>query len=76
MGDVTTDSLEIHFKVNGQRHTFQTTNVEERDTWIATLKAKSAIAKSEKDTITSCEGYKAEFEKLSKSSNIRCEINV
>ncbi|RAL01036.1 uncharacterized protein BO80DRAFT_425018 [Aspergillus ibericus CBS 121593] len=58
-------SVELHFKVNGQKHTFQAANATERDSWIAALEAKSAEAKAEKEAVTSSEGYKAELEKLS-----------
>ncbi|GKZ37733.1 hypothetical protein AbraIFM66950_009416 [Aspergillus brasiliensis] len=59
-------STELHFKVNGQKHTFQATSTSERDSWIAALEAKSAEAKAEKEAVTSSEGYKAELEKLNK----------
>ncbi|PYI12410.1 hypothetical protein BO78DRAFT_3309 [Aspergillus sclerotiicarbonarius CBS 121057] len=59
-------STELHFKVNGQKHTFQAASTSERDSWIAALEAKSAEAKAEKEAVTSSEGYKAELEKLGK----------
>ncbi|PWY76846.1 hypothetical protein BO83DRAFT_240804 [Aspergillus eucalypticola CBS 122712] len=59
-------STELHFKVNGQKHTFQASSTSERDSWIAALEAKAAEAKAEKEAVTSSEGYKAELEKLSK----------
>ncbi|PYH74189.1 uncharacterized protein BO88DRAFT_4838 [Aspergillus vadensis CBS 113365] len=54
-------STELHFKVNGQKHTFQASSTSERDSWVAALEAKA-----EKEAVTSSEGYKAELEKLSK----------
>ncbi|EAW10672.1 uncharacterized protein ACLA_051440 [Aspergillus clavatus NRRL 1] len=67
VSDITKEgSNEFHFKVNGQKHTFQAANAAERDSWIVALEAKAAEAKVEKDVITASEGYKAELEKLTK----------
>ncbi|RHZ74685.1 hypothetical protein CDV55_108431 [Aspergillus turcosus] len=59
-------STEFHFKVNGQKHTFQAASAAERDSWFVALEAKAAEAKAEKETIVASEGYKAELEKLTK----------
>ncbi|KAF7131243.1 hypothetical protein CNMCM5793_004293 [Aspergillus hiratsukae] len=59
-------SSEFHFKVNGQKHTFQAASAAERDSWFVALEAKAAEAKAEKETIVASEGYKAELEKLTK----------
>ncbi|BDD58496.1 hypothetical protein MAP00_003770 [Monascus purpureus] len=55
---------EFHFKVNGQKHTFQAATAKERDSWLATLRAKIEEAKAQKEAITSSEGFKTELEKL------------
>lgn len=59
-------SNEFIFKVNGQRYAFQASSTTERESWIVALEAKSTVAKTERETITSSEGYKAELEKLTK----------
>ncbi|PYH99150.1 hypothetical protein BO71DRAFT_394721 [Aspergillus ellipticus CBS 707.79] len=66
-------SSELHFKLNGQKHTFQAASASERDSWFAALEAKAVEAKAEKETVTSSEGYKAELEKLSKPAAAAAE---
>lgn len=58
-------SLEVLFKVNGQKHVFQANNALERDGWLAAFDAKSAEGKAEKETIVNSEGYKTELDKMS-----------
>ncbi|EER28054.1 hypothetical protein CPC735_033900 [Coccidioides posadasii C735 delta SOWgp] len=57
-------SNELTFKWNGHKHAFQATSGDERDSWFATIEAKSAEGKAEKETIVGSDGYKAELEKL------------
>lgn len=65
--DVSKESFnEFLFKINGHKHVFQTTSSAERNSWIAAIEAHAAVAKAEKEAITSSEGYKAELKKLSK----------
>jgi hypothetical protein len=59
-------SNEFIFKVNGGKHTFQASSSTDRASWIAAIEAGVAVAKAEKETITSSEAYKAELEKLGK----------
>ncbi|OAX79490.1 hypothetical protein ACJ72_06191 [Emergomyces africanus] len=67
ISDVTKETgNEFHFKLAGHKHTFQAASLDERASWVAALEAKAAEAKSEKETITSSEGYKAELEKMTK----------
>lgn len=62
-------SNEFLFKLNGQKHVFQASGVTERDSWIAAIEAQVLVATSEKETVTSGEGYKAELEKLTKPAS-------
>lgn len=57
--------------MNGQKHTFQAATAKERDSWLATLRAKIEEAKAQKEAITSSEGFKTELEKLRKLLPIR-----
>ncbi|OJD17388.1 hypothetical protein AJ78_02518 [Emergomyces pasteurianus Ep9510] len=67
ISEVTKESgNEFHFKLAGHKHTFQAASIDERASWVAALEVKAAEAKSEKETITSSEGYKAELEKMTK----------
>ncbi|KAL1857345.1 hypothetical protein Plec18170_003467 [Paecilomyces lecythidis] len=71
LADVTVSkegSSEFIIKANGQKHTFQASSADERDSWIAAIEAKATEAKAEKETITASEGYKAELEKLNKGA--------
>ncbi|PGH32684.1 hypothetical protein GX50_04531 [[Emmonsia] crescens] len=67
ISEVTKESgNEFQFKLAGHKHTFQAASSDERASWIAALETKAAEAKSEKEIITSGEGYKAELEKMTK----------
>ncbi|EZF27033.1 hypothetical protein A7C99_1461 [Trichophyton rubrum] len=59
-------SNEFIFKLHGQKHTFQATDADERDSWIAAIEAKSAEGKAAKEEIVGGEGYKSELEKFTK----------
>jgi len=59
----------FHFKLHGHKHSFEASNVAERDGWfIAFEKAIADAAAAAKDIVES-EGYKEQLEKLSKSSH-------
>ncbi|KAJ5972225.1 uncharacterized protein N7479_002143 [Penicillium vulpinum] len=67
VSDVTKEGTnEFLFKLAGHKHTFQASSAAERDSWVVAIEAQSTEAKAEKETIISSEGYKAEFEKLTK----------
>ena len=55
---------EFHFKINGQKHTFQAPSRAERDSWIATIQAKASEAKSAHEGLVGSQGYKNQLEKF------------
>ncbi|EGE08556.1 hypothetical protein TEQG_07572 [Trichophyton equinum CBS 127.97] len=65
--DITKDgNNDFVFKLHGQKHTFQATDADERDSWMAAIEAKSAEGKAAKEEIVGGEGYKSELEKFTK----------
>lgn len=59
-------TTEFFFHVNGQKHTFQTPNLADRDNWVAVLKTKVAEAKEMVESVTGSESYKEHHSNLSK----------
>ncbi|KAL8794463.1 MAG: hypothetical protein Q9195_002936 [Heterodermia aff. obscurata] len=55
---------EFHFKINGQKHTFQAPSRAERDSWVATIQAKATEAKSAHEGLVGSQGYKSQLEKF------------
>ena len=55
---------EFHFKINGQKHTFQAPSRAERDSWIATIQAKATEAKSAHEGLVGSQSYKNQLEKF------------
>ena len=57
---------EFHFKVHGQKHTFQAPSRAERDAWILAIETKAQEAKAAHEGIVGSEGYKSQHEKFGK----------
>lgn len=57
-------SNEFHFKLHGQKHTFQAATSTERDSWLSAVESKAAEAKASRDGIIGSEGYKKHMTSL------------
>lgn len=55
---------EFHFKLHGQKHTFQAGSLSERDSWLVAVQTRAAEAKTTTENITGSAGYKENFGKL------------
>jgi len=65
--DLTEDgTVEFFFHVHGQKHTFQSSSLADRDNWVAVLKTKAAEAKEIAESVTGSETYKEHHSNLSK----------
>ncbi|KAI9821996.1 MAG: hypothetical protein M1826_000608 [Phylliscum demangeonii] len=63
--DVVKDGqLDFHFKLHGQKHTFQAATISQRDDWVKAIQQAATEAKASIGTITSGAGYKEQMEHL------------
>ena len=65
--------LEFHFKLHGQKHSFQAASMSERDAWVAGMERAAAEAKATSSAIMAGSGYKEHMEKLGKLSSVLCQ---
>ncbi|KAI9786057.1 MAG: hypothetical protein M1816_008148 [Peltula sp. TS41687] len=61
-------ATEFHFKLHGQKHSFQAATQAERDVWIASLENAAAEAKATSAAIMGGSGYKEVSERLGKTA--------
>jgi len=59
-------TTEFHFKLHGQKHTFQTKTEAERDGWVLAVRNAAKEAAEKKEEIQGSPAYKEQIEKLSK----------
>lgn len=59
---------EIHFRLHGHEHVLKASSDSERDGWYLSIEKSVELGKATKEEVRESEGYKAEMEKLSMSS--------
>ncbi len=59
---------ELHFKLHGQKHSFQAASMPERDGWFARIESAATDAKAQADEVKNSTGYKENMEQFGKSS--------
>ncbi|CAI6254349.1 unnamed protein product [Periconia digitata] len=63
-------AVAFHFKLNGDKHTFEASNAAERNGWFIAVEKAIEEAKTAKEGITSSEAYKEEVKKLGKPTTL------
>ncbi|KAL5314741.1 hypothetical protein ACEPPN_017387 [Leptodophora sp. 'Broadleaf-Isolate-01'] len=67
VSDITEEgTVDFHFTLGGQKHTFQANTLGDRDNWVAVLKGKVAEAKELAPTVVETEEYKKAHTDLTK----------
>ncbi|KAI9722318.1 MAG: hypothetical protein M1812_001790 [Candelaria pacifica] len=65
ISEVTKEGInDFHFKLHGQKHTFQAGSLSERDSWLVAVQKRAAESKTTTESITGSAGYKENFGKL------------
>lgn len=62
--------LAFHFKLNGDKHTFEASSAAERNGWFIAVEKAIEEAKAAKEGIVSSEAYKEEVKKLAKPTTL------
>ncbi|KAF2869969.1 Pleckstrin homology domain-containing protein [Massariosphaeria phaeospora] len=60
----------FHFKLHGQKHSFEAQNLAERNGWFIAVEKAIEDAKSEKESMLASEGYKEHLTKLGKPATL------
>ncbi|KAI9698930.1 MAG: hypothetical protein M1836_003119 [Candelina mexicana] len=75
VSEVTKEGInDFHFKLHGQKHTFQAGSLSERDSWLVAVQTRAAEAKTTAESITGSAGYKENFGRLGGSSAVLAPI--
>ncbi|KAI9747807.1 MAG: hypothetical protein M1835_001968 [Candelina submexicana] len=75
VSEVTKEGInDFHFKLHGQKHTFQAGSLSERDSWLVAVQTRAAEAKTTIESITGSAGYKENHGRLGGSSAVLAPI--